>query len=103
MALTDCFSYIEFRFVILLRFFLRLPFEIWNKMTDPFFVASKRSLPVKELDEKNTLIAHTRLIHNKLLGCEYMWVLGICFSYNSVMCRMFSYVREMKKIYLYSL
>ena len=41
-------------------------------MIDPFFVTIKCSLPVKELAEKNTLLAYTLLIYNKLLGHECM-------------------------------
>lgn len=37
-------------------------------MINPFFVTAKGSLPgKKKLAEKNTMLAHTLLIHNKLL------------------------------------
>lgn len=61
-----------FRFVIILRFFIRFPIEINNKMIDPFFTSAKYSLPAKEVAEKNTLLAYGLLINNMLLRHEYM-------------------------------
>ncbi|KAL6034293.1 hypothetical protein STEG23_015035 [Scotinomys teguina] len=55
-----------------------LAFEINNKVTDPFFVTTKYNLSVKELAERNTLLAYTLLIYNKLLRHECMGVLGDC-------------------------
>lgn len=45
-------------------------------MIDPLFVTSKCSRPVKEVTEKNTLLAYTLLVCNKLLRRECLWVLG---------------------------
>lgn len=41
-------------------------------MIDPFSVIAKCSLSVKELAEKNILLASILLIYNKLLGLECM-------------------------------
>ena len=81
--------------MILLGFLIRLPFEINNKVIDSFFAIAQCNLPVKDLAEKNTLLAYTLLIYNKLLGYKCMWVLGTtCLS--PVRCKMFSYGREME-------
>lgn len=58
---------------MILRFFTKLLFEI---MIDPLFVTSKCSPPVKEVTEKNTSLAYTLLVCNKLLRRECLWVLG---------------------------
>lgn len=58
--------------MILLRLFIRSPFEIRYKEIDTFFVNAKGSLPVKELAGKNTLLACTLLIYNQLLRYEHI-------------------------------
>lgn len=57
--------------MILLRFFIRTPFEINIKVIDPFFIKPQCNLQVKEMPEKNTLLVYTLLIYNMLLG--YGW------------------------------
>lgn len=73
-----------FRSEIILRFFIRLHFEIYNKIKNPFFVTTSSSLLVIELAEKNTFLAYTLLIYNKLLRHECMWILenNLFFSCN---------------------
>ena len=84
-----------------LRFIIRLPFEINNKVIDPFFVTTKCSQPAQELTEKNTLLSYTLLIYNKLLGYKYIWFLGTtCFS--PVVHKMFNHVREMEDTLLFT-
>ena len=71
-------------------------------MIDPFFVTTKCSLPVKELAEKNALLAYTLLIYNKLFEQECVWFLGDCFSH--VVGKMFNHARDMRHVtfHLYS-
>jgi hypothetical protein len=51
-------------------------------MINPFFVIANCSLPVKERAEKNTLLAYTLLIYNKLLKQNVLGFLGIIFFFN---------------------
>lgn len=68
-------------------------------MIGPFFVTTKYSLPVKELAKKNTLLAHTLLTYNKLLGHECMRVLGAT-NFSLLICKMFSHVGIWKTWFL---
>lgn len=66
----------KFRFVILLRILIRLPFKISNKVIDFFLCNHNTQTASKELTEKKNY-AHTLLIYNKSLKCKCMWVLGM--------------------------
>lgn len=61
--------------MILLRFLIRIPFKISNKVFGPFFLTEKCSLPVKDLASIHCL--PTQLVYNKLLDYECVWVLGM--------------------------
>ena len=80
VEMADCF-YINGQFCDSFKMFIRLLFEINNKVIDPFSITAKCALMVRETADKITLLAYALLIYNKLISQERVWVLGNNFGF----------------------
>lgn len=80
VEMADCF-YINGQFCDSFKMFIRLLFEINNKVIDPFSITAKCALMVRETADKITLLAYALLIYNKLISQEHVWVLGNNFGF----------------------
>ena len=81
VEMADCF-YINGQFCDSFKMFIRLLFEINNKVIDPFSITAKCALTVRETADKITLLAQALLIiTSQEYSQEHVWVLGNNFGF----------------------